>query len=146
MSSVALAGASGSRGGGDPGLWTAGGEGAAGAGPGARLALALPGAGGREAPAPDYAPYLSGLRRRIQEALRYPLAARRRGLAGTVHLELLIEPDGAIRDVTVVSSSAHAVLDEAALAAVRSLAARPFPPGLAPRVLRVRLPVVFALE
>jgi len=80
------------------------------------------------------------------EALRYPLPARSRGLTGTVHLEIFIKPDGAISTVSVTNSSSHPLLDEAALDAVRSLAPQPFPKGLAPRPLRVRLPVVFDLQ
>ena len=72
--------------------------------------------------------------------------ARSRGLQGTVYLEIFIKSDGAIGDVSVTSSSSHPLLDEAALEAVRSLAPQPFPKGLKPRPLRVRLPVVFDLH
>lgn len=94
----------------------------------------------------DYGPYRAALRRRIQEALRYPGVARRRGLSGTVELEIFVQPNGAISDVAVVDSSSHRVLDEAAMEAVRSLPPLPFPSGLTPRSLRVRLPVVFELR
>jgi protein TonB len=93
-----------------------------------------------------YTKYLGGLRQRIHEALRYPPAARRRGLSGAVTLELTILPSGVIRDVSVVESSSHAVLDEAALDTVRALRAQPFPRNVPPRTLRVRLPVVFQLQ
>ena len=86
------------------------------------------------------------MRRRFLEALRYPPPARSRGLTGTVLLEVFIKPDGAIGSVSVASSSSHPLLDEAALEAMRSLAPQPFPKGLAPRPLRVRLPVVFDLQ
>jgi protein TonB len=109
------------------------------------LALARPGAGPGD-PAAGYAGYLAGLRQRVQEALGYPPPARRRGLAGTVTLEVTVLPSGAIGPVAVVESSSHALLDEAALATVRSLRAEPFPAHLPPRALRVRLPVVFQLR
>ena len=113
---------------------------------GARVALApTTGSLGGE-PGSEYGGYLAHVRRRIQESLQYPLAARRRGLKGTVHLEILIKPNGAISAVSVTSSSSHRLLDEAALEAVRSLAPQPFPAGLMPRPLRVRLPVVFDLQ
>jgi protein TonB len=118
----------------------AGGRGAA-----AGLALATPGAAA-VAPGVEYGAYLGGLRRRIQESLQYPLAARRRGLGGTVVLEILIGADGAIGAVSLVGSSSHRVLDEAALEAVRGVGPAPFPPDLAARPLRVRLPVVFELR
>ena len=93
-----------------------------------------------------YGGYLAEVRRRIQEALRYPQAARRRGLSGTVQIEILIEPDGAIGGVTLATSSSHRLLDEAALDTVRRLAPTPFPADLIRRPLRVKLPVVFELR
>jgi periplasmic protein TonB len=102
------------------------------------------GAGG--APGAEYGGYLNTVRRRILEALRYPPPARSRGLKGTVQLEIFIQLDGAISTVSVTGSSSHPLLDEAAVEAVRSLAPQPFPKGLTPRPLRVRLPVVFDLQ
>ena len=115
------------------------------------LALATPsvgtgGAPGGGGPAARYAEYLARLRQRIQESLHYPLPARRRGLSGTVHLDVIIQPDGIIGTVTVVGSSSHESLDEAALETVRGLGTMPFPDGVPPRRLRVRVPVVFELR
>jgi len=98
------------------------------------------------APGAEYGGYLATIRRRFLEALRYPPPARSRGLTGIVQLEIFIKPDGAIGHVSVTSSSSHPLLDEAAVEAMRSLAPQPFPKGLAPRPLRVRLPVVFDLQ
>jgi len=98
------------------------------------------------APGAEYGGYLATIRRRFLEALRYPPPARSRGLTGIVQLEIFIKPDGAIGHVSVTSSSSHPLLDEAAMEAMRSLAPQPFPKGLAPRPLRVRLPVVFDLQ
>jgi TonB family protein len=109
------------------------------------LALAVPGTTPGEAGS-EYGPYLSRLRQRIQESLRYPPAARRRGLSGTVQIEVRIQPDGAIGGVLVLHSSSHRILDEAALDSVRSLPPLPFPADLKPRTLRVRVPVVFELR
>src|SRR6266704_3464570 len=106
------------------------------------VALAIPGAGGAGA----YGPYLAALRRRLQEALEYPAAARRRGLSGTVHLEIALEATGRVSEVMLVRSSSHALLDDAALDAARGLRRVPFPPEVRPRALRVRLPVVFELR
>jgi protein TonB len=105
------------------------------------LALGIPGDDGGA-----YGAYVALLRRRIQEALTYPSAARRRGMSGTVHLDIAIEPTGRIGDVRVVRSSSHELLDAAALEAVRALRQVPFPPGVRPRPVRVRLPVVFELR
>jgi protein TonB len=111
---------------------------------GSVLALAVPGEGGA-APG-EYDGYVALLRRRVQEALTYPSAARRRELTGTVQVEVEIQPTGAIGQVRLAASSSHRVLDEAALEAVRGVDRVPFPPALRPRPLRVRLPVVFDLR
>lgn len=105
------------------------------------LALAVPGDGGGE-----YAGYLALLRRRVQEAVRYPEAARRRNVTGTAHVEIALEPSGRITAVVVVESSSHPALDHAAVEGVRALRRIPFPPDVRPRPLRVRLPVVFELH
>jgi protein TonB len=123
-------------------------SGASGAGPGGASAGTALGSGGPAggAAGAEYGSYLAEVRRRILDALQYPPPARSRGLTGTVYLEIFIKSNGAIADVSVTGSSSHPLLDEAALEAVRGLAPQPFPKGLAPRPLRVRLPVVFDLQ
>ena len=121
------------------------GQPSAAAGGGAVLAAAGPGTGRGEVPA-EFGPYLARFRQRIQELVVYPLAARRRGLAGRVEIELLLDPSGGVRDVSVVASSSHEVLDEAAVEAVRALQPLPLPEHLPRRPLRVRLPVIFQLR
>jgi TonB family protein len=111
---------------------------------GGTTALAVPGDGGRAGA--EYGAYLALVRRRIQEVLRYPAAARRRGLTGSVHVEVTVEPSGRIAAVSLVTSSTHRLLDDAALEAVRALPPVPFPPDVTPRALRVRLPIVFELR
>lgn len=113
--------------------------------PGQELALALPGSvePGLD---PALAAYLEGLRARIQRSLHYPWAARRRGLTGTVDLEIAIAPDGAVSQVSVIRPSSSSLLDEAAVDSVRSLRPVPPPREVAGRGLRVRLPVVFDLR
>jgi protein TonB len=106
--------------------------------------LALPGEGGSIPP--EYGPYLARFRRRVQESLLYPLMARRRGLTGSVEIEVLIEPSGTVKTARVVTSSSHTVLDTAALDAIRSLAPLPLPEHLPRRPLRIRLPLSFMLE
>jgi protein TonB len=94
----------------------------------------------------EYRAYLALVRQRILKALQYPREARQQGLTGTVYLEIVVQPSGAISDVKVVSPSSHPILDQAALETVRSLPSIGFPPGLVPRQLRARLPVVFNLR
>ena len=118
-----------------------GGDGrASGAGDGF-LALAIPGDGGGV-----YGAYLAQLRRRVQESVTYPEPARRRSLVGTVHLEIALDATGRVGEVTLVRSSSHRLLDEAAMEGVRALRRVPFPDDVRPRPLRVRLPVVFELR
>ncbi len=112
---------------------------------GSRLALALPGEGHGGVPA-EYGPYLARFRQRVQDALVYPLAARRRGLSGAVELDVLIDPGGRVQKVAVSSSSSHALLDEAAMDTVRQMAPVPMPETLPARPLRVKLPLVFELR
>jgi periplasmic protein TonB len=116
-----------------------------GAGAGQELARRSPASETGGAPA-LYTEYLARLRQRVHAALRYPPAARRRGLTGAVTIELTILPSGMIRDVSVVKSSAHRLLDEAAVETVRELGAHAFPASVPARTLRVRLPIVFELQ
>jgi protein TonB len=95
---------------------------------------------------PEYDPYLKRFRRRVQESVSYPLAARRQGLAGTVELEVLLDPSGRIAGVAVVTSSSHTLLDDAALQAVKRVAPEPIPEPLPRRPLRIRLPLAFELQ
>jgi protein TonB len=50
----------------------------------------------------------------------YPAAALRLGWRGTVHLILAIDASGRVQSANVKRSSGHALLDEAALTAVRT--------------------------
>jgi protein TonB len=50
----------------------------------------------------------------------YPIAARRLGLEGTVLLRVVVAPDGSPREVSVLHSSGHDVLDDSAATTVRT--------------------------
>ena len=54
-----------------------------------------------------------------------PIEAYRRGLHGTVHLRLRITADGQVSDVRVTRGSGHAILDAAAVRAVRRWRSEP---------------------
>ena len=117
-----------------------------GGGPGPSIALATPGAGSSGAPPAEYGPYLRQFRQRVQESLIYPLAARRQGLGGTVELHVWLEATGRVRDVQVVRSSSHRVLDDAAVETIRRLGPVPFPESLPRRSLLIRIPLVYELR
>jgi protein TonB len=94
----------------------------------------------------EYGPYLAQVRQLIQDTLRYPPAALRRGVTGIVHLELAIAATGRISSASVVTSSSHETLDRAAVEAARSLPRVPFPKDIRAVPLTVRIPIVFELR
>jgi protein TonB len=58
--------------------------------------------------------------------LNYPEEARRKQLYGDLTLLVTIRPDGSLKEVKVMRSSGHQVLDDAAMRIVRLAA--PYPP------------------
>lgn len=84
------------------------------------------------APAVDvdalYAGYAASLERLIERHKAYPRVAQRAGLQGTVVLQVLIDSEGQIREVRVVRSSGHGVLDRAAVASIERIGRFNAPP------------------
>ncbi len=76
---------------------------------------------------------------------RYPPAARRRGIEGTVMLEVLVSPAGLPDRVEILRSSGSGLLDEAAVEAVRRWRFRPARRGREAVEGRVSVPVTFRL-
>jgi protein TonB len=95
---------------------------------------------------PEYEGYIQALRRRIQDRLAYPWLAARRGVSGTVELEIRLDAEGRLTEASVLGTPPPASLGEAAVRAVREATPLPFPPGVPARPLTVRLPVVFELR
>ena len=137
------AAAGGSAATGGSGLAGDSGGGAAGSRDGAALARGVPGDGAGDG-VPDM--MYDELLRRLRRALVYPSQARQRRLMGVVELVLEIQPSGTITQVTVVASSSHQILDDAAVETLRGLGRLTFPPGVRPRKLSVRVPVVYELR
>jgi len=83
--------------------------------------------------------------RRVAELKRYPSSARLNGLEGRVILKAVIRADGHLAEVVVVKSSGHAVLDAAAVEAVKMACPlhMKHPIGL-PHIV-VSLPIVYSL-
>ena len=118
---------------------------------GTSVARLTPGGGGEGsgptgALPPEYEAYVRALRQRVQERLQYPWTAVRRGQQGVVEVELRVGPDGRLVAVEVVAGPTADALRVAAVSAVRGAAPFPFPAGLPPRPLVIRLPVEFRLR
>jgi protein TonB len=78
---------------------------------------------------------------------RYPEAARRAELAGTVEVRVAVAAGGATRAAELHRSSGHAVLDAAALEMLRRAAQRAdLPQSLRGQDFAVLLPVAFEVE
>ncbi|NNG12124.1 MAG: energy transducer TonB, partial [Halobacteria archaeon] len=75
-----------------------------------------------------YANYMNEWVQKVERVgnLNYPDVARREGLSGKLLLDVALNPDGTVRNISVLRPSGHAVIDEAAIRIV-NLAA-PFPP------------------
>ena len=95
---------------------------------------------------PEYEGYVRRLRQRIQERLVYPWLAVRRGLSGVIELEVRLDAGGRLLSVDVAGPEGPRILRDAAAQAVREATPFPFPSGLTPRPLTIRLPVVFELK
>ena len=74
-----------------------------------------------------FAAYMDAWRRRIERIgnLNYPDEAARRGLSGDLLLDVALNPDGTVENITLRRSSGEPVLDAAALRIVQLAA--PFP-------------------
>jgi protein TonB len=83
---------------------------------------------------------LARIRERIQAAVVYPPLARLRRLEGVAQVRFAIAVDGSPQQLSVEGSTGHAILDRAALAAVRAAAPLPWVYGL------LEVPVRFELS
>ena len=80
-----------------------------------------------------YANYMSEWVRKVERVgnLNYPDAARREGITGKLLLDVALNPDGTLRNITVLRPSGHSLLDEAAVRIVNLAAPyAPFPPDI----------------
>ena len=76
----------------------------------------------------------------------YPEPARKRGLEGTVVLDVLVTSGGGVGGVLLFSSSGHPILDRAATAAVQEWSFAPAMKGKTAVEMWMRIPVRFALQ
>ncbi len=80
------------------------------------------------------------IRARIEAAVAYPAAARRRSLEGSAGVRFRVASDGRPYDIELGRSSGHSLLDRAAVRAVN--AGAPFPPLDGP----ISVPISFRLK
>jgi protein TonB len=75
-----------------------------------------------------YASYMEAWRAKVERVgnLNYPDEARKRQLSGSLILDVALNPDGSVNQITVRQSSGHKILDDAADRIVRLAA--PFAP------------------
>jgi protein TonB len=76
----------------------------------------------------------------------YPKLARKRGYEGTVILQVLVNKQGAVDDLRIETSCDHAMLDRAALNAVRKWLFEPGRRGNEKIAMWVKVPVTFKLN
>lgn len=80
-----------------------------------------------------YASYMEAWRSKVERVgnLNYPEEARRRGLTGSLILDVAIKADGAVEDITIRRSSGNKILDDAAIRIVNLAAPfAPFPENI----------------
>lgn len=80
-----------------------------------------------------YASYLSEWVSKVEKVgnLNYPDNARREGISGGLLLDVALNSDGTVRNITVLRASGHTVIDEAAIRIVNLAAPyAPFPPDI----------------
>lgn len=86
--------------------------------------------------------YIESVHARINRYKRYPPAAARDGIEGTVTVSFLLDKRGTLLEKDIVAGSGHRALDDAALAALgASSPFPPFPEGLHRETLRLRIPI-----
>ena len=77
---------------------------------------------------------------------RYPRRARKKGLQGTVMLEVLVDETGQVKNLRLLRSSGHAILDKAAIASVKKWVFVPGAINGAPAGMWVKVPIRFELN
>ena len=84
----------------------------------------------------------------LERYRRYPPDVRRAGQQGIAQIGFKVDSQGQVSDITLVASSGHALLDEAALSAIaRANPVPPPPETLLDRApLQVRVPVSFFIK
>jgi len=108
-------------------------------------------AGGAVEPSPNHSPSTTPeslaalIRSRVEKSLNYPLAARRRGIQGSVQLALTLQANGSAREITVHTSSGSSILDRDAAALLASVLPVPVPADF-PLTTSILITVMYQLQ
>ncbi len=91
--------------------------------------------------------FLAQVLYRIEQAKRYPRAAQRRGISGTVTCRFVIARDGTLQASEVIAASQHTLLNKAALSAIRRGAPYPaFPSFIQGEAFSSIVDITFSLK
>lgn len=83
---------------------------------------------------------------RLNPVPDYPMIARKRAYQGTVVLDVLVSREGRVKELTLSASSGHSILDQAAMASVKTWLFDPGTRGGEKVDMWVKVPVRFRLE
>jgi len=90
--------------------------------------------------------YFEMVKDAIERHKKYPYQAKSRQVEGRVLLQFVITSLGSVRNIEIIKTSRHQVLDDAALKAVRTAAPFPAPPrGLFKGDVPLQISIVFEL-
>jgi protein TonB len=95
---------------------------------------------------PQLRAWLAALRRRLQRAHYYPEWLADRGIEGTLHLRIELDEHGRVRSVSSPQGRDQALLLEAAREVLAAAEPLPPPPAGVGPVVRLHLPLTFALR
>ena len=88
-------------------------------------------------------PFLTEVKRAVEESLHYPRKARMFHIEGTAVVQFIVNPSGKLTELTIYKSAGHPLLDKAAMRAVSDAESRwSRPKG----TVRLRFPIQFQLK
>ena len=88
-------------------------------------------------------PFLTEVKRAVEESLHYPRKARMFRIEGTAIVQFIVNPSGKLTELRIFKSAGHPLLDKAAMRAVADAESRwSHPKG----TVRLRFPIQFQLK
>jgi periplasmic protein TonB len=108
--------------------------------------LNQPAAQARPTPQADYGWLEEALRSKVQELKRYPSIARMNNWEGRVVLRAVIKDNGEVAELEVAESSGHAVLDAAAIEAMKRASPLKLPHPLGRSYVVLHVPIRYHLR